>query len=161
MNLRTIICSTLVACSSGNIFASSTQWTHEALTNIMHVQDSDIDAYFESIEGYFTQEAFMNYKQSFNKTNTPLIRELKLNMTSEPLSKIKQNPDNDSEFSGDYSILFNSDDLSLKQELHVTVRLSESQAEPKISQLKFSKLNDAAIKMKSAELMAKCRIKNK
>ena len=125
----------------------------------MHVKDSDIDAYFQSIEEYFTQEAFANYKQSFNKTNTPLIQALKLNMTSEPLSKIEQNPDNAREFSGDYSILFNSDDLSLRQELHVYLKLSESPYEPKISQLKFSKLNDAAIKMKSAELMAKCRIK--
>ena len=150
------IIAALLLCAQ--VFANTTQWTTEALNNIMSMQDQDEATYFTRIERYFTAEAFTTYKNNFSKTNMPLIRELKLTMSGRAVEALQVDETNETQFNGKYILTFQGTDIDLTQDLAVKVSIAKDESDqPRISQLSFDKLSDAKIKMKSYEQLAMCK----
>ena len=140
------------------IFANTTQWTNEAINNIMSMQGQDESAYFTRIEKYFTAEAFSTYKNNFSKTNMPLISELKLTMSGKAVEALQADETTENQFNGKYILTFQGKDIDLTQNLAVKVNItSDDTDQPRISQLSFDKLSDAKIKMKSYEQLTMCK----
>ncbi len=143
---------------SAHSFANNTQWTTEAVNNIMSMQNQDANAYFARIEKYFTPEAFNTYKDNFTKTNMPLISQLNLTMSGKASEALTPDTDNKNLFNGKYQLTFQGSDIDLTQDLAVSVNVNANDTgELRIEQLSFEKLSDAKIKMKSYEQLAMCK----
>ena len=140
-----------------NCYANYQQWGTEAINNIMHISNQDTDQYFSRIEKYFTKEAFVVFKESFNKTNVPLIKELKLTMSNKNLVPLSQLKDNNHKLQGEYELIFQGADLSLSQKLKVQIAVTEGKDSYMIDSLTFDKIGDAQIKMKNLEQAMMCK----
>lgn len=135
-------------------FANNSAFVHEALKNILSYHEENPGEYFKKIKPYFTETAFNQYQTNFEKTNLPLIQQLKLAMSGQIID-LTQNEE--THFSGNISLSFQGVDVNLSQKLTTSITLSDKDSQQaRITDITFQKSNEPEIKIKNYEEKVMC-----